>query len=123
MLQYLWLYLIQGIVAGFINWDLVGLGSKPDAVIARELNVPRRKVCTERNNRSIKPFIGRILTQEGLAVRSIYEAMYDAVLHQQNISHLHEVPVPSTNFQADFKIGDTFIEIAGMLNFSRLVGK
>jgi hypothetical protein len=106
-------------MAGFINWDTVPLGTKPDDAIARELNVTRRQVCTERNKRSIQPFIGRILSQEGLGLRSIYEAMYDAVLHEKGIEHLHEVPVPNTNFQSDFKINDTFVEIAGMLNYSK----
>ncbi len=106
-------------MAGFINWDILPLGTKPDAVIARELNVNRRTVCKERNKRGIKPFTGRILTQEEFAVRSIYEAMYDAVLHEQGIPHLHEVPVPNTNFKSDFQIDDTFIEIAGMLNYKK----
>lgn len=106
-------------MAGFINWDNVPLGTKPDAVIAKELNVNRRTVCTERNKKGIKPFIGKILTQEEFAVRSIYEAMYDAVLHEQGIPHLHEVSVPDTNFKSDFKIDDTFIEIAGMLAYEK----
>jgi len=106
-------------MAGFINWDIVGIGTKPDAVIARELNVCRRKVCSERNKRGINPFLGKILTQEEFPVRSIYEAMFDAVLHEKGTFHLHEVPVPSTRFKADFKIEDTFIEIAGMLEYPK----
>lgn len=102
-----------------IDWGKVPLGTKPDDAIARELNVTRRKVCTERNKRNIKPFIGKILSQEELPLRSIYEAMYDAVLHEQDIEHLHEVPVPHTSFKSDFMIDDSFIEIAGMLNFSK----
>ncbi|MCW5313161.1 hypothetical protein GTQ43_04825 [Nostoc sp. KVJ3] len=106
-------------MTGFIDWDTLPLGTKPDDLIARELNVARRKVCAERNKRGIKPFIGRVISQEGLGLRSIYEAMYDAVLHEQGIEHSHEVPVPNTNFKSDFKINDTFIEIAGMLNFNK----
>lgn len=104
--------------AGFsFNWDSVGLGKEPDSAIAARLGVPRRTVCKERNRRNIPKFGGLYLLQEGDPCRSIYEVMYDAYLHSQDIDHEHEVPIGS--MIADFKVGNEYREIAGMLGFAK----
>ena len=74
---------------GSIDWDNIGLGAIPDSEIAVSLAVSKRKVCYERNTRSIPPFNGYLKTQEGYHCRSVYEAMYDAWLHWKDIQHEH----------------------------------
>jgi hypothetical protein len=102
-----------------VNWDSLGLGQRPDAVIAREVGITRRRVCSERRNRDVPPFVGLVLTQEGGACRSIYEAMFDACLHDRGTVHKHEIPVPGLPYVADFMVGERFVEIVGMSSFSR----
>jgi hypothetical protein len=80
-------------------------------------------VCAERLKRKIPPFVGLVLTQEGLPCRSIYEAMYDAWLHDQDLPHEHEVRVPGMRFVADFRVEDEFVEVAGMIAFGRYRAK
>lgn len=116
-------YSAQALRTDDVDWDSVGLGERPDSVIAREVGVSRRKVCAKRLKRRIPPFVGLVLTQEGSPCRSIYEAMYDAWLHNENMAHAHEVSVPGTRFIADFLVGDEFVEIAGMLAFTRYRAK
>jgi len=106
-----------------IDWNKVGLGKKPDSEIARELKSDRRDICEIRNKLKIKPFIGVILTQEGDGCRSIYEAMYDAYLHDRKTKHKHEVRVKNLPYIADFKIGKKYIEIFGMKTYSRYLAK
>jgi hypothetical protein len=48
-----------------IDWCSVGLGNRPDRIIALELGVSRRKVCGERLKLKISPFCGLNLNQEG----------------------------------------------------------
>ena len=55
-----------------IEWARVGLGDRPDSVIASDLGMTCRSVCYERRRRGIPPFVGLILTQEGEPCRSIY---------------------------------------------------
>ena len=100
-------------------WDTVGLGQKPDSIIAKQLNVSRRTVCRQRKKRHISAFVGIILTQEGLPCRSIYEAIYDAFLHWKQISHQHEVPLPDLHIIADFLIGSQVVEITAMMSFKK----
>jgi hypothetical protein len=105
--------------ASIVDWNGIGLGERPDSVVAREIGVSRRKVCAERLKRRIPPFVGLVLNQEGSPCRSIYEAMYDARLHHEKLPHAHEVGVPGTRFVADFLVEDEFVEIVGMVNFTR----
>jgi hypothetical protein len=102
-----------------IDWDLVDLGERPDSAIAREFGVSRRSVCTERRLRGIPAFVGLLLLQEGEPCRSIYEAMYDAWLHSEQIAHEHEVPIAGLPYIADFRVAGEYIEIAGMIRFPR----
>lgn len=100
-----------------IDWDNIGLGTKSDNQIALELGVDRRKVCTERNKRKIKPFLGLYILVEGVPCRSLYEAMYDVYLHENGISHSHEKKVGSCI--VDFEVNGELHEIAGMKGFKR----
>lgn len=100
-----------------IDWDNIGLGKKSDTQIALELGVLRRKVCSERNKRKIKPFLGLYLLTEGIPCRSVYEAMYDVYLHENKIQHKHEVKIGTCI--ADFEVGDEIHEIAGMTGFRK----
>lgn len=104
-----------------IDWSSAGLGEKPDTFIAEKLNLKSEVVRRKRNQLKINPFRGMILTQERLSCRSILEAKYDAYLHWKKIGHEHEVPVPGSNYVADFLIGNQYIEIAGMLGFSKYI--
>jgi hypothetical protein len=97
----------------------VGLGTKPDSVIARELGIDRRTLTTIRNKLGIASFGGIILLQEDIPCRSIYEAMYDAYLHWKNIPHKHEVKIPNLPYIADFQLENHFVEIAGMTHFKK----
>ena len=106
-----------------IDWDLVDLGERPDSAIARELGVSKRSVCTERRSRGIPAFVGLLLLQEGEPCRSIYEAMYDAWLHREQIAHEHEVPITGLPYVADFRVAGEYVEIAGMLGFPRYAEK
>jgi hypothetical protein len=112
-------YSREALQSASVDWETAGLGSRPDRVIAREVGVSPRKVCAERLKRKIPPFVGLVLNQEGSACRSIYEAMYDAWLHDQDICHEHEVRVPGTRFVADFLVEKAFVEVVGMVDFSR----
>ena len=49
--------------------------------------------------------------------------MYDAWLHGHSIEHLHEVRVEGLPYKADFRVGDQFIEIVGMLHFAKYAQK
>lgn len=95
------------------------LGEKPDSIIAVEHNLSRRKVAYYRKRLNILPFIGKIISQEGLGLRSVIEAKYDAYLHWKSIEHTHEIPIAGTKYTADFKIGERYIEIAGMTSYTR----
>jgi len=102
-----------------IDWSMVSLGQKPDSQIARELNTSRRRICYVRKKLRIPAFTGFILTQEGSPCRSVYEGMYDAYLHWQNIKHGHEISVKNLPYIADFKIKNTYVEIFGMTSFKK----
>jgi hypothetical protein len=102
-----------------VDWEALDLGGRPDATVAREMGISRRQVCAERRKRGIAPFVGLVLTQEGSPCRSIYEAMYDACLHDRGTEHEHEAHVPGLTYLADFRVGDEFVEIVGMLTFRR----
>lgn len=105
------------------DWEQIGFGQKPDRMIAEETGIPKTTLTKIRNKLGIPAFTGVILNQEGDPCRSIYEAMYDAVLHWQNIAHQHEVRVENLPYIADFKVENQFIEIAGMKNFSKYDNK
>lgn len=83
----------------------------------------RREVCQKRRNRAIPPFVGLVLTQEGDPCRSIYEAMFDAWLHERQEPHEHEARVPGLRFIADFKLAAEYVEIVGMAAFRRYGAK
>ena len=100
-------------------WDSLPLGQMPDSVLALTYGLDRRIVCCERNKRKIPVFKGYLLIQEGDNCRSLLEAMYDAYLHDKNITHNHEVRVTGTPYIADFYIGGSYIEIAGMTHYIR----
>lgn len=102
-----------------VDWDGLDLGRRPDSAIALEVGVPRERVGGERRKRGIRAFIGFILTQEGFPCRSIYEAMYDAYLHEGGVGHEHEVPVPGLPYVADFRLDcGTYVEILGAVGVS-----
>lgn len=102
-----------------IDWTKVDLGKKPDSEIAREKNVSVGYISYIRKKMGIKAFVGLLLTQEGNGCRSIYEAMYDCYLHWKGISHKHEVKVVNLPYIADFEINNQYIEIFGMIGFSK----
>lgn len=102
-----------------VPWHTAGLGERPDSAVALDLGLPRRSVATERSRRGIPPFIGLVLRQDGLPCRSIYEAMYDAVLHDRGVDHEHEVPFPTLGVIADLVVGGVATEITGMTGFAR----
>jgi hypothetical protein len=105
------------------DWQLIDLGQRPDAVVARELGVRREAVGKARRGLSIPAFTGIILTQEGIPCRSIYEAMYDAYLHSKQVTHEHEVPIPTLPYIADFRTDEVYIEIVGMTGFEKYAQK
>jgi hypothetical protein len=105
--------------ASTIEWESVDLGQRPDSIIAHELGVGRRKVCYERRKRHLPAFVGLVLSQEGEPCRSIYEAMYDAWLHDSLKAHEHEVRIPRLPLIADFWVDGEYIEIVGMTGFRR----
>jgi hypothetical protein len=102
-----------------VDWETAGLGERPDRAIAIQLGPPTRMICAERRKRGIPPFVGLTLTQEGAPCRSIYEAMYDAHLHEVGQSHEHEVHVPGLPYVADFRVAGLYVEIAAMRRFAR----
>ncbi len=64
-------------------------------------------------------FVGLLLLQEGEPCRSVYEAMYDAWLHGEQVPHEHEVRVANLPYIADFRVGTEYVEIVGMAGFAR----
>src|SRR5258708_830589 len=83
-----------------IPWGDMGLGQRPDSVIALDLSVSREYVTWHRNRLGVEAFNGVALDQSGTPVRSAYEAMYDAVLHWKHIPHDREVRVPGSPYIA-----------------------
>lgn len=64
----------KSLARGIINWDGVGLGTKPDGTLAMELNVAPSTVARQRKKRGIPPFGRKGFTrvnwdQVGLGVR------------------------------------------------------
>ncbi len=103
--------------------SLVGLGRRPDSVVAQESGVGRRAVSYIRSKLGIAAFVGLILTQEEKPCRSIYEAMYDAWLHWKGKCHRHEVKVDGLPYIADFWVDESYVEIIGMLPYERYARK
>ena len=101
------------------EWNSCGLGEKPDSEIAISLGVPRERVGSIRRKHGIPAFVGLVLLQDGTPCRSVYEAMYDAVLHYSNTEHEHEVPFKDLNIIADLVVEGTVVEIAGMNGYLR----
>ncbi len=99
------------------EWQSCGLGEKPDSEIARELGVSRESVGLVRRNRGIPAFTGLVLLQDGTPCRSVYEAMYDAVLHHLEKRHEHEVEFKDLGVVADLVVEGTVTEIAGMVGY------
>lgn len=94
------------------------LGVLPDDEVARIYSVSRRTVARLRGKKGLLPPTAEYLSYEGLYLRSSLEAMYDAYLHELGVEHEHEpVPVPTSKYRADFKVGNVFIEIRGMENY------
>lgn len=106
-----------------VDWDSLRLGDRPDSVVAHEIGLSRRTVCAERLKRGIPPFVGLLLNQEGGPCRSIYEAMYDAWLHDREEPHEHEVHVEKLGCIADFRVAGVFVEIAAMTSFERYAAR
>jgi len=107
----------------FTSMKNLPLGKMSDSAISEIYSVDRRRVCYHRNKLKIPPFIGGILTQEGDGCRSVYEAMLDAVFHERDIAHKHEVKIPGLSYISDFLVGNTYVEIAGMLGFKKYQNK
>lgn len=101
--------------------SLLGIGVLPDSIVAQESGVSRRGVSYYRNKLGLPPVTVIYRTQEGYPCRSILEAKYDAWMHDNDIAHLHEQEVPGTKgtCRADFKIGNTFVEVAGMIGYKK----
>jgi hypothetical protein len=100
-------------------WDAAQLGQCPDSVVAMRLGVRRELVGKERRRRGIPAFVGLVLRQDGIPCRSIYEAMYDAVLHDRGVPHEHEVAFPDLGIIADLSVEGRVYEIAGMIGMTR----
>lgn len=98
-----------------------GLGTVPDSIVAERAGMNRRNVAGYRERARIP--CGSVIyrTQEGFPCRSLLEAKYDAWLHHKGIAHLHEQDVVETGgkYRADFKIGNKYIEILGMMNIRK----
>ena len=92
------------------------LGVKSDHTLSTEWGIPRKTVSRIRNRQGIIVSSAYAFFQEGIPARSALEAMYDCYLHELGISHEHEYFLGEygVKFVADFKVGSTFIEIAGM---------
>lgn len=91
------------------------LGIYPDKVIADECQTFRRNVTRARERQNIAKPKGRYISQEGLHLRSYLEAMYDCYLHEFGIPHEHEGTVSGSGYLFDFKIGDIYIEVEGIV--------
>jgi hypothetical protein len=96
----------------------------PDSRLAELSGINRRRLCYMRNARNVPAFIGHILSQEGLKLRSILEAKLDAFFHWKNIGHRHEVEIPGSTYIADFQLtSGTFVEVVGMLRYEKYARK
>lgn len=60
----------------------------------------------------------RIVCNDGHEVRSYYERAFDNYLHKENIAHEYDARLPfNKRFMCDFKVGDIYIEIWGMVGW------
>jgi hypothetical protein len=105
--------------------SLLGIGVLPDSVMADKSGISRRGIAYYREQLGMPSVSVIYRTQEGFPCRSILEAKYDAWLHDNHIEHLHEQYVPGTSgkCRADLKIGDTFVEIAGMIAYKKYAAR
>ncbi len=95
------------------------LGTVPDSAIADQFNKSSSYIGQIRRKLNIPAFRGFILSQEGIPLRSILEAKYDAYLHWKGLDHQHECPLGDGR-TADFYVdGKGFVEIVGMLSYSK----
>jgi hypothetical protein len=101
--------------------SLFGIGTLPDSVVAQKSGVSRRGIAHYRKQLGLPTVSVIYRTQEGYPCRSILEAKYDAWLHDNDIEHLHEQEVPGIKgkCRADFRVGNTFVEIAGMIGYKK----
>lgn len=59
----------------------------------------------------------RIKCTDGHLVRSYYERAFDNALHRSGIEHEYDPRLPFANrYMADFKIGDVYVEIWGLMS-------
>lgn len=62
----------------------------------------------------------RIKCQDGHLVRSYYERAFDNILHRNNIAHEYDPRLPfNKRYMADFKVGDVYVEIWGLMNLAQ----
>ena len=101
-----------------IDWHAKPLGMLPDAAFAREEGVSEATVARARRAQGKPRFRGDVLSQEGLPMDSKCEAMFDAVLHAHGIPHEHQALVGIGRLTADFRLGDAFVEVVGMVGVS-----
>lgn len=101
------------------------LGVKNDYVLSLEWGIPRKTVERIRKRSGVASASTYVYFQEGFPARSALEAMYDCFLHECNIPHEHEVSLKEwgSNYIADFKVDDCYIEVAGMENFKNYDAK
>lgn len=60
----------------------------------------------------------RIRCNDGHLVRSYYERAFDNLLHRNGIAHEYDPRLPfNKRYMADFKVGDVYIEIWGLMSF------
>jgi endogenous inhibitor of DNA gyrase (YacG/DUF329 family) len=62
----------------------------------------------------------RIECTDGHLVRSYYEKAFDNLLHRNGIEHEYDPRLPFNHrYMADFKVGDVYIEIWGLMGIKR----
>lgn len=62
----------------------------------------------------------RIKCTDGHMVRSYYERAFDNMLHRNDIAHEYDPRLPfARRYMADFKIGDVYVEIWGLMSVKR----
>lgn len=94
------------------------LGKSPDLDIAKLFGVSIKAVQKIRKELGVAREHTGFVSQEGLPLNSLLEAMYDAYLHELGVAHTHEpVIVQHRKYRADFKVGNLFIEVRGMSGY------
>lgn len=89
--------------------DLFGISPSTVAEWLERIGIERREV--------LFGYKESLRCSDGDRVRSTYERRVDNWLYENGIPHAYDQQLPGANYRCDFKVGDTYIEIWGIVGY------